>query len=75
MTNILPWHSTLATDRAVYHNDTRCPDGDAIKLKDRRTGDGGRDPCEHCALLLIETIKDRLLPRAEILLGRKQPAL
>jgi hypothetical protein len=60
MTNTLPWHSTLATDRPVYHNDARCPEGGAIKLKDRRPGDGGRDPCEHCARFLIETIEARL---------------
>jgi hypothetical protein len=62
MTKTLSWHSTLATDRPRYHDDTRCPEGDAIALKDRRPGDGGRDPCEHCAGLLIETIAARLLP-------------
>jgi len=43
------WHSSLATDRPRYHDDTRCPDGGAIKLEDRRPGDGGRGPCERCA--------------------------
>ena len=61
MTNTLPWHSTLATDRPIYHDDTRCPEGAAIALKHRRPGDGGRDPCEHCAGLLIQSIEARML--------------
>jgi DNA-directed RNA polymerase subunit RPC12/RpoP len=61
-----PWHSTRATDRAVYHDNTRCPEGDAVGLKYRRPGDGGRDPCEHCAQLLIRSIEARLLrPRGD----------
>jgi hypothetical protein len=61
MTNTLPWHSTLATDRPIYHDDTRCPEGGAITLKDRRPGDGGRDPCPHCAGFLIDALKAKLL--------------
>jgi hypothetical protein len=49
MTNTLAWHSTLATDRPVYHDDTRCPEGGTISLQNRRPGDGGRDPCPRCA--------------------------
>jgi hypothetical protein len=65
MTNTLPWHSKLASDRPLYHDDTRCPEGGAIPLKDRRPGDGGRDPCPRCARLLVETIEARLLkPKA-----------
>ena len=60
MTKTLTWHSTLATDRPVYHNDTRCPEGGTIELKDLRPGSGGREPCEHCAELLIQTIAARL---------------
>jgi hypothetical protein len=52
MTNTQPWHSTVATDRPLYHDDTRCPEGQAIALKNRRPGDGGRDPCPYCAGLL-----------------------
>jgi hypothetical protein len=65
VTNTLPWHSTLATDRPLYHDDTRCPEGGTIKLKDRRPGDGGRDPCAHCAGFLIEALTARLIkPKA-----------
>ena len=49
MTNIMPWHSTLATDRPVYHDDTRCPEGNRIQLRDRRQGTGGCPQCAICA--------------------------
>jgi len=49
MANTLPWHSTGETDRPVYHDDTRCPEGDDIELEHRRRDTGGRPPCEHCA--------------------------
>jgi hypothetical protein len=42
----LPWHPTRATDRAVYHDDTHCPEGAAIAVEHRRPGDGGRPHCE-----------------------------
>jgi hypothetical protein len=60
MTNTQPWHSTVATDRSLYHDDTRCPEGQAIASKDRRPGDGGHDPCPHCASFLIEALRARL---------------
>jgi hypothetical protein len=63
MTNTQAWHSTLATDRPLYHADTRCPEGAAIALKNRRPGDGGREPCPYCAGLIIGTLKARVLPR------------
>ena len=71
----LPWHSTLATDRPLYHDDTRCPEGGAIKLKDRRSGDGGRDPCAHCAGLLIEALKGGLLKPTDTLTMMDQSPL
>jgi hypothetical protein len=49
MTNVMPWHSTLATDRSVYHDDTRCSEGNRIELRDRRPGTGGRPQCAICA--------------------------
>lgn len=45
----MPWHSTLATDRPVFHDDTRCSEGNRIELRDRRPGTGGRPPCAICA--------------------------
>jgi hypothetical protein len=57
LTNAFPWHSTRLIDQAVYHNDTRCPVGEAIALTDRRPGDGGREPCADCARLLSQTLE------------------
>ena len=42
---IPPWHPTRPTDRAVYHDDTGCPEGAAIELHYRRPGTGGRPRC------------------------------
>lgn len=64
MPNTQPWHSTLATDRPLSHDDTHCPEGQAIEVKDRRSGDGGRDPCLYCAGLLIEPLRATLPPSA-----------
>jgi hypothetical protein len=63
MPNTLPWHSKLATDRPVYHDDTCCPKGRAVPVKDRRPGDGGRDPCPRCAGLLVEALKAKFTPK------------
>jgi len=57
MTNTLPWHSTLSTDRPFYHDDTRYLEGAAITVKHRRPGHGGGDPCPHCAGFLIDTLE------------------
>lgn len=57
MTTITPWHSTVATARPLYHDDTRCREGAAIALKDRRLGDGGRESCPSCLGFLIEALK------------------
>jgi hypothetical protein len=57
-----PWHPTLATDRAVYHNDTDCPEGAMIAEEDRRPGEGGRPQCEHCAQGRLVSLAPRALP-------------
>ena len=36
-------------DRPVYHDDTRCSEGNRIELRDRRPGTGGRPQCARCA--------------------------
>ena len=46
-----PWHSKLETDRKVYHNETRCTEGNNIEDRNRQSGTGGRPLCEHCAKL------------------------
>ena len=65
MVQTMKWHSSLATARPLYHNDTRCCEGDAIAVKDRRSGDGGRDPCPYCAELLFEDITSNVLGKRD----------
>lgn len=43
--------SIASTDPAVYHDKTRCPDGEQILAGNKRTGDTapvGRRKCEEC---------------------------
>ena len=44
-----PWYSVRATDPAVYHNETRCTEGNNIEDKYRRAGTDGRPLCKNCA--------------------------
>jgi DNA-directed RNA polymerase subunit RPC12/RpoP len=48
-----PWHSTRATDRPVYHDDTRCPEAGSIGLMHRRPNTGGRPHCAFCARSIL----------------------
>ena len=48
MANMRPWHSIVETDPKVYHDDSRCPDGNGIAPTFRREGTGGRRKCEQC---------------------------
>lgn len=43
------WHSKLATDRRVYHDETTCTEGNNIESGNKVPGTGGRPKCEHCA--------------------------
>jgi hypothetical protein len=45
MANMRPWHSIVETDSKVYHDDSRCPEGNAI-AQYRREGTDGRRKCE-----------------------------
>ena len=51
MANIRPWHSSRDTDGKVYHDDTRCTEGNNIETRYRRDGTGGRPKCELCQRL------------------------
>jgi hypothetical protein len=46
-----PYHSILKTDRAVYHDNNRCTEGNNIEPRNRRSGTAGRPKCEHCKRL------------------------
>jgi hypothetical protein len=48
MARIRPFHSILATDRAVHHDNTDCEEGASIPWPNRRDGDGGRPRCGRC---------------------------
>lgn len=43
-----PWHSIRESDRKVYHDETRCTEGNNIETRYRRDGTAGRPKCEHC---------------------------
>jgi hypothetical protein len=43
-----PWHSKLETDRKVYHDETRCTEGNNIEARNRVAGTGGRPKCNRC---------------------------
>jgi hypothetical protein len=42
------WHSIRETDRKVYHDDPRCPEGAGVEFVYRRNGTEGRRKCEQC---------------------------
>ena len=46
-----PWHSVKPNDPQVYHNNTKCTEGNNIEAKNRRSGTGGRRLCKRCAEL------------------------
>lgn len=43
-----PWHSKKESDRKVYHDNTKCTEGNNIENENRREGTGGRPRCNHC---------------------------
>lgn len=51
MANTAPFHSVHPNDPNVYHDDTRCTEGNNIERQNRRAGTGGRPKCAHCARL------------------------
>ncbi len=40
-----PWH---AIGSEVYHNNTKCTEGNNIESKNQRAGEGGKRLCRHC---------------------------
>jgi competence protein ComGC len=51
MAKVSPFHSKLPSDGAVYHNNSKCTEGNNIEKKNRVSGTGGRPLCSHCARL------------------------
>ena len=46
-----PWHSIKLYARNVYHDNTRCTEGNNIETQWIRAGTGNRPLCEHCQRL------------------------
>ena len=42
------FHSRLTSHRPVYHDESRCTEGDNIESYNRVSGTGGRPKCDHC---------------------------
>jgi hypothetical protein len=43
-----PWHTKVPTVHPVYHDETRCTEGDNIESYNRVAGTGGRPKCHRC---------------------------
>ena len=48
MAKVSPFHSKLKTVRRVYHDESRCTEGNNIEAKNKVSGTGGRPKCERC---------------------------
>jgi hypothetical protein len=55
MAKIHPWYSMRQRDRNVYHDNSECPEGNAIDIKYRKSGHRCRTRCIHCARLEQKT--------------------
>jgi hypothetical protein len=47
-----PWHSACVSDRNVYHDNDKCPEGNQIAIHDHRLGTDGRPKYEQCSKLV-----------------------
>lgn len=43
-----PWHSVKKNDPNVYHDNTKCTEGNNIEPENRRSGTDGRPLCKSC---------------------------
>lgn len=50
MAKVAPFRSKLPGTR-VYHDNTRCTEGNNIEPKNRIAGTGGLPKCDHCKRL------------------------
>ncbi len=51
MPRTAPWHSIEPNTRNVYHDNTKCTEGNNIETENLRRGTAGREICEHCKRL------------------------
>jgi len=52
MAIIPPWHSARVSDRNVYHDNDKCPEGTQIAIHNHKPGTDGRPRCEQCSKLV-----------------------
>jgi hypothetical protein len=43
-----PWHSRRPSDKPVFHDETRCTEGNNIEQYNRVSGTGNRPKCSRC---------------------------
>ena len=48
MSKVAPFHSTK---QSVYHDNTKCTEGNNIEKENLRQGTGGKSKCSHCVTL------------------------
>jgi len=51
MPKVKSFHSKLPSDRPVYHNNSKCTEGDNIQPENKVAGTGGHPLCDHCKRL------------------------
>ena len=51
MSQTSPWHSVK---QSVYHDNTKCTEGNNIEPENKRSGTGGKPKCQHCVRLDAE---------------------
>lgn len=42
------WHSKRESDPKVYHDESKCTEGNNIETQNRRDGTAGRPKCKRC---------------------------
>ncbi len=48
MAKVTPFHSVNSN---VYHDNSKCTEGNNIERKYKKSGQGGRSKCAHCVRL------------------------
>ena len=51
MAKVPAFHSKLASDKPVYHDNDQCTEGNNIERQNRVAGTGNRPRCDHCTRL------------------------
>ena len=68
MAKVAPFHSKRPSDRNVYHDNSRCTQGNNIEPRNKVSGTDGRPKCDHCKRLGYGTnpwVKHQRPPRSD----------